>query len=370
MRVLHISGAKGWGGNEQQMIFLFPELEKLAVENVVFGIKNSLLQQECQKLNVTFFEAKGKKLNKMINYRYLKDLVTQIKPDLIHLHTSDSLTVYAISDFLFKLNTQTIFSKKGMGSSSSFLSNLKYNYKGLSSIICVSSSVQSDLEKILDIKTKQKTVVINDCVSVEIKNLEPTLDLRKQFGITKDFKIIGNIGNHSNAKDIPTFIQVVEEVIHRLKRTDIVFVQIGEFSKNTLHFKQLVKEKSLDKHIVFTDKIKNASSVLNQFDIFLMTSQREGGPTSVLEAMLIGTPVISTKVGVVSDVIQDGVNGFIAPIKDYKELSKKIITLLDNSNSKAAFVEQSKEIIKLNFTASFIAKKTQEEYSRVINSKL
>lgn len=370
MKVLHISGAKGWGGNEQQMIFLFPELDKLGVENLVFGMKNSLLQQECKNLNVTFIEAKNTKLNKMINYGYLKELVNKVHPDIIHLHTSDSLTVYAISDFFYKLKIKAVFSKKGMGSSSSFLSNLKYNYEGLSSIICVSSSVQNDLEKILNTKTKDKTVVINDCVSLGIENLQPTLDLRKEFEINNDLKIVGNIGNHSNAKDIPTFINVVDEVVHKLKRNDIVFVQIGEFTKNTLHLKQLVKEKGLEQYIIFTDKVKNASSVITQFDVFLMTSQREGGPTSVLEAMLIGTPVVSTKVGVVSDVIKDGENGFIAPVKDHSQIAKKIIKLLDNSHLQGTFVKKSKEIIKSNFTASFIAKETQKEYSRLINLKL
>ena len=369
MKILHISGAKGWGGNEQQMTFLFPELDKLQVENIVFGIKNSVLQEECERLNVVFLEAKGNKLNKFINYRYLKELVFRIKPDLIHLHTSDSLTVFAISDFLFKLNTKTVFSKKGMGSSSSFLSKLKYNYKKLDSIICVSSSVQRDLQPILNANTKSKTVVINDCVSLDIQKLPHTLDLRKEFKIASDLKIVGNIGNHSNAKDIPTFINVVNEVVHVLKRNDIKFVQIGEYSKNTPLLKDLVKEKGLENHIIFTDKIKNASTVIEQMDVFLMTSEREGGPTSVLEAMLIGTPVVSTKVGVVSDVIQDGSNGFIAPVKDFKQLSEKVVRLLDDSDLQAVFVKDSKAIIAEKFTATYIAKCTYNLYKELIDCR-
>lgn len=370
MKILHISGAKGWGGNEQQMIFLFPELDKLHVENVVLGIKDSILQKECENLNVTFLEAKGNKLNTFVNYRFLKQLVSSIKPDLIHLHTSDSLTVFAISDFLFKLKTKTVFSKKGMGSSSSFLSNLKYNYKGLNSIICVSSSVQRDLQPILNANTKSKTVVINDCVSLDIQKLPQTIDLRKEFKIASDLKIVGNIGNHSNAKDIPTFINAVDVVVHVLKRTDIKFVQIGEFTKNTPRLKELVKEKGLENYIIFTDKIKNASTVIEQMDVFLMTSQREGGPTSVLEAMLIGTPVVSTKVGVVSDVIQDGKNGFIAPVKDHLQIAEKTMALLDNVDLQAVFVKESKEIIKFKFTASYIANKTKEEYLKQIDLPL
>ena len=172
---------------------------------------------------------------------------------------------------------------------------------------------------------------------------------------------------NSNAKDIPTFINVANEIVHVLKRNDIKFVQVGEFTKNTAHLKELVKEKGLENYIVFTDKIKNASSIITQMDVFLMTSQREGGPTSVLEAMLIGTPVVSTKVGVISDVIQDGQNGFIAPVKDYNKLSEKTLRLLDDSDLQAVFVKKSKEIISTNFTAPYIAKQTKDEYERIIN---
>lgn len=367
MKILHISGAKGWGGNEQQMIYLFPELQNIGVENIVFGVKDSILQKHCSNMNIKFYEAKGNKLNKFKNYIYLNSIVKQVQPDVIHLHTSDSLTVFAISDFLFHLKTKTIFSKKGMGTSSSFLSNLKYNFKGLSSIICVSNSVKRDLGKILNEKTKSKTVVVHDCVSLEILNLKPILNLRETYKIDSGFKVVGNIANHSNAKDLPTFINVVDEVVHKLNRKDIKFIQIGEFTKNTPELLQLVKDKGLEDAIIFTDKIENASSLVPQLDAFLMTSQREGGPTSVLEAMLLGTPVVSTQVGVVPDVIQDGKNGFIAPVKDFKQLANKVVILLDDKNLKSEFITKSKAIIQNDFNAENIAKQTKEEYLRVMN---
>ena len=366
MKILHISGAKGWGGNEQQMIYLFPELRNVGVENIVFGVKDSILQRHCINMNIEFYEAKSNKLNKFKNYIYLNSIVKQVKPDVIHLHTSDSLTVFTISDLLFHMKTKAIFSKKGMGTSSSFLSNLKYNFKGLDSIICVSNSVKRDLGKILNKKAKSKTIVVHDCVSLEILNLKPVLNLRETYKIDSRFKVVGNIANHSNAKDLQTFINVIDELVHKLNRKDIKFIQIGEFTKNTSELKQLVKIKRLEDIIIFTDKIENASSLVPQLDAFLMTSQREGGPTSVLEAMLLGTPIVSTQVGVVPDVIKDGKNGFIAPVKDFKQLATKIITLLDDENLKSEFVIKSKEIIQNDFNAENIAKQTKVEYHRVM----
>jgi L-malate glycosyltransferase len=366
MKILHVSGAKGWGGNEQQMLYILPELERNDVDNLVFGINNSVLKDKCLENSISFIGVKDRKLNKWSSYSLLKKVIKDFQPDIIHLHTSDSLTFYVVAKLILGVRPKTVFSKKGMGTSSSFLSNLKYNFKGLDSIICVSNSVKRDLGKILNEKTKSKTVVIHDCVSLKILNLKPALDLRKTYTVDSEYKIVGNIANHSNAKDLPTFINVVDEVVNKLNRKDIRFVQIGEFTKNTPELKQLVKDKGLENFIIFTDKIENASSLVPQFDAFLMTSQREGGPTSVLEAMLLETPVISTQVGIVPDVIQDEKNGFIAPVKDFKQLANKLVTLLDDENLKSQFVSKSKAIIENEFTAENIAKQTKEEYQRVM----
>lgn len=367
MKILHISGAKGWGGNEQQMIDLIPELTRLEVENIVFGVENSLLQKECESKNISFVVAKKNKLNKFANYLYLKTVVKKIKPDLIHLHTSDSLTVFTISDLIYNLKVKTVFSKKGMGVSGSFLSKFKYNYSGVNSIFCVSRNVEKDFSKILYEKNKSKTTVIHDCVSLDILNSKEVINLRDKFAINKDNFIIGNIANHTRAKDLDTFINVVDYVVNKLGRKDVVFFQIGEFSKLTSNLLEIIKEKKLENTVIFTGKIENASSLNNQFDVFLMTSQREGGPTSVLEAMLIGVPIVSTNVGVIPDVIENGSNGFIAPIKDYKDLATKIDLLLLDKNLQKKFIVESKSKIEKEFIVSKIAIQTLTEYKRILN---
>ena len=153
MKILHVSGAKGWGGNEQQMMYILPELAKNEVDNLVFGINDSILKGKCSKQSISFIGVKDRKLNKWSSYSLLKKVIKDFQPDIIHLHTSDSLTFYVVAKLILGVRPKTVFSKKGMGTSSSFLSNLKYNFKGLDSIICVSNSVKRDLGKILNEKT-------------------------------------------------------------------------------------------------------------------------------------------------------------------------------------------------------------------------
>jgi len=369
MKILHISGANGWGGNEQQIMYIIPELEKLNVENAIFGIENSMLHNECSKKSILFFSAKDRKLNKRVNFSLLSNVIKDYNPDIVHLHTSDSLTFFMIAKIIYNFKTKAVFSKKGMGVSGSLLSSLKYNYRGVNSIICVSNKVKELFSPILSKKNKSKAVVINDCVSPEINKLTTDVDVRHKYNLSEKELIVGNIANHTGAKDLYTLIDVLAYLRHDLNMTNVYFVQIGEFSRETEKIKEYAKEKNIDSHLIFTDKISNASAINIQFDAFLLTSQREGGPTSVLEAMLLGIPVVSTEVGVVPDAINDGVNGFLAPIKDYKTLAEKLQVLLSDENLQQKFSEKSRQIIETNFTSEVISKKTKEEYENMLSKK-
>lgn len=72
------------------------------------------------------------------------------------------------------------------------------------------------------------------------------------------------------------------------------------------------------------DEVKN---IVSRSDILLMSSVEEGIPNVILEAMALGTIVISTDCGGVSEVIEDGKNGFIVPIRDARAIAEKVIEL-------------------------------------------
>ena len=101
MKILHISGAKGWGGNEQQIIYILPMLNALGIQNIVCGLKNSVLESECQKNGIIFIPFQNKKLKSFTNYKQLSKISKEENPDIIQLHTSDSLMFFLLIDYSF-----------------------------------------------------------------------------------------------------------------------------------------------------------------------------------------------------------------------------------------------------------------------------
>src|SRR5690606_38788110 len=175
-----------------------------------------------------FIECKDVKLNKFVNYIYLKQVVKKYNPNILHLHTSDSVTGFTISDILFNLKIPTVCSKKGMGKSMSFLSIYKYNYKNINKILCVSQAVKVAMEsEVLKTKNKHKLDVIYEGINVKrITNIKEQ-NLHSLVKGLKNKVVLGNIANHVNAKDLPTLINMMDFLVNYLKIMNVHLVQIG-----------------------------------------------------------------------------------------------------------------------------------------------
>lgn len=98
------------------------------------------------------------------------------------------------------------------------------------------------------------------------------------------------------------------------------------------YLKELSKELNIEKKVFFEGKVNNIEEKISASKIFILTSDYEGIPNSIIEAFQVGLPVISTDCspGGASFLIKNDINGYIVPIQDYQELSKKILKLLNN----------------------------------------
>ncbi|SCZ76083.1 glycosyltransferase family 4 protein [Acidaminobacter hydrogenoformans] len=74
----------------------------------------------------------------------------------------------------------------------------------------------------------------------------------------------------------------------------------------------------------------SVANYLNKADIYVMSSDTEGLPLSVLEAMACELPIITTKAGGVVDIVKDGINGLLSPVGDVEALSQSMIKLIEN----------------------------------------
>ena len=267
------------------------------------------------------------------------------------------------------LNVPAVFSKKGISSPKKGLSAFKYNYKNIKKTICVSKAVLESFKKTLKPKNHHKLQVVYDGIKIERPHITNQLNIRDRYNISSDITIIGNIANHTRAKDLVTFVETVNYLVNHLEMKNVCFVQIGEKGKYSEKFLPLIKEYRLENHIKIVGFLDNAFSLIPQFDLYFMSSEREGLPITIYESFFQKTVVISTIAGGIPEAIKHDDNGLLSDIKDYEGLAKNISRLIKNSELKEIFVKKSYALVLNKFTTKQLAVNTLSVYKDVLRTK-
>jgi glycosyltransferase involved in cell wall biosynthesis len=96
--------------------------------------------------------------------------------------------------------------------------------------------------------------------------------------------------------------------------------------------------------------------------VVLPTYYREGVPLSLIEAASVGKPIVTTDMPGCREIVVDGVNGFLVPIKDSVALSDKIRKILLNKDLRVSFGRKSRERAIYLFAKEIVAQQTIEIY--------
>lgn len=114
---------------------------------------------------------------------------------------------------------------------------------------------------------------------------------------------------------------------------------------------------------------KDVSNILEKAQIFVLISDWEGLPISILEAMRAGLPVIASAVGGIPEMIDDDINGFLIPKGNISLLRKRLLTLITNKDIRNRMGMASHTKFAEHFTIDLMIKKTLNVYRLTIKEK-
>ena len=142
-------------------------------------------------------------------------------------------------------------------------------------------------------------------------------------------------------------IELLEAVsIHRNELRGVKFFICGGGSK-TSDVKEYIKKENLDDFFILKGWVtgKEKMSILEQSDILILPSYREGLPNVILEAMASGCAVIANPVGSIPDVIDDGNNGILLASNNPSDIGESIITLVKDGKLRKKIAENALDSI-------------------------
>ena len=173
--------------------------------------------------------------------------------------------------------------------------------------------------------------------------------LRKELGIAGDGLLVGTVARITPEKDLETFYEVARRVALELPGTR--FVIVGDVYGDELQRAHRdVERLGLEGVVHFTGHRNDLRDVYISFDVFLMTSVTEGLPNTLLEAMALGVPAVSTAVGGIPELLVDGEGGYLAPARGAEELARRVLELLRAPEIRERFSRQCRERIEGHFS--------------------
>lgn len=162
-----------------------------------------------------------------------------------------------------------------------------------------------------------------------VRGTAPPIGVREELGIPPNARVVGTVANFKPHKGHEYLIRTAAHVARR--RPDVRFVLVGDGPQRDQIHREAARLGVSDA-VVFAGFREDPLLVARTFDVYAMSSLHEGLPLSLLEAMALGCPPVATRVGGISAIIEDGVNGFIVEPRDPKRQADRILALLDDGS--------------------------------------
>jgi len=362
MKIIHFISQLGNGGAEKFVVELSNELSK---DNEVIVVSFRDIKEWM------FFPKRLKKDVKLITLNK-KDgfsvklifklywILIKYSPDVVHIHLDSTMKYFMfVMPFFPKIEfVYTMHSEYKLFEDFFKKFHKLWFFKRVK-FVCLSDKIKRDFDKNfndLDINVVENGIakLINTNKEYEVKR---ELDSLRD---TKDTKIFLFIGRLSYEKNIPLLLQLFKSLEDR----DLKLVIIGQDVSPNREYIKLI-EKYQSSKIVYLGQKENVQDYMKYGDVLILTSVEEGMPLVVLEAFSYGLPVISTPVGGMVDLIENGENGFLSKGVDLDSLKETIDRFL--SLPKESLEEISKKNISKfnkNYSISKSALKYKSIYSK------
>jgi glycosyltransferase involved in cell wall biosynthesis len=229
--------------------------------------------------------------------------------------------------------------------------------KNASAVIALTENMRKDMQKIYP---REVLVIPNGIDGDKFAVLSNKEALRKKIGVNNSDKIIVFVGTLRPVKNVKSLVRAIPILIPEEPNIKLILVGGGS---QVDYLRKMVKELHLEKSVSFTGEISNekAISYLTAADIFVLPSLSEGFSIVSLEAMACGLPVIATKVGVLPEIIENGVNGFLIDSGEPKEIAEKVLQLLGSEDLREEISENNKRKAK-DYNWTNIIQRLEEAY--------
>jgi glycosyltransferase involved in cell wall biosynthesis len=369
LRVLQVIPKLTTGGGQRVAMDLVEHLDhkQFEVEIVsLYPFSGEIFEVYCKEfgLNVNY-------LTKQVGFDAdiffeINKVFRKYKPQVVHNHLHGLYTILPsclLNKIPVRIHTVHSIANEEAKGLHRFIDSLAFNRLG---VLPVSIS-RVVLKSVFEIYGEVESPVIYNGVDIRKYSFSEyeRIKWREQNYIAENAFIFVNVAGFNYIKNQRLLIYAFREVLQYYPSSFLILVGDGEMRQE---ISSLVEELGISKRVLFTGLSSNVAQLLSASDCFVLSSDWEGLPLSVLEAMAGGKPIIATNVGGVSELIVQSENGLLVPAGDYRQFASAMIELCREPSRILKMGERSRQIAEQRFNVHEMAKQYGELYLRIIRS--
>jgi glycosyltransferase involved in cell wall biosynthesis len=190
-------------------------------------------------------------------------------------------------------------------------------------------------------------------------------DARASIGASADAIVIGTIGRLSKQKRHDILIEAVALASREVQGLQLIIVGDGELARTT----RTLADERLPGQVILTGHRSDAIRLLPAFDIFALSSDFEGLPFALLEAMATSRAIVTTDVQGTGEAVRNQQEGLLVPRRDPEALAVAIVTLARDKNLAERLARAARDRFLDEFTADLMVDQIEALYLELLKSQ-
>ncbi|MCK5580808.1 MAG: glycosyltransferase [Candidatus Omnitrophica bacterium] len=366
MKILHLISSGGFFGAEQVLLSLGKALQQQG-NDVVVGALNDLrdphleIVEQAQKAGIetVTFDSRGR-----IDFKTIATLRKYLKEnniEVLHTHNYKSNLVGMLAAKASRtVLVATVHGYTDMTKAVSFYEKVDRfvinNF--FDRVVGVARSVFGK-------NLRPCQVVVPNGLDVDAFHKDPEArnQIRSKYAIQENDFLVGTVGRLSPEKNQKLLLQAIKDIAREKKNVRVMIV--GSGSQEQL-LKDFVRTEGLDSHVIFTGFIEDLAAYYNAMDLFVLPSNTEGIPMTLLEAMACQCPVVATSVGGVPGILKNGKAGRLVKPQNLNELKQSIVDLINSHDERQHSGKEGSVFVAENYSLSRMDGAYKEIYNEVL----
>lgn len=379
VRLLELRNTYKWGGGPDKTILLSAERhDPSRIEVVVVYIRDIRdrefsIGDKARAKGLTFYEIKERGKFDPRVLRELRQIVVRHDINLIHGHDHKSdLFAYLLRRWLWRQQLTVVSTAHAwvmLGLKGELYRRLDLSLmRRFDHLIAVSHATKDEM---VDAGVPASLIsVIHNGIDTEAWSPRRTVStLQDELSLGQGFPVIGYVGRIMPEKDLETWLRAAALLAQKFPLARFVLVGEGKDNATFNQLKQLAAELGIADRTYFPGYRSDLLPIYAAFDIFVLSSRREGLPNSILEAMALGLPVVTTDVAGARELVVDGQTGYVRPQGDAQGMARAIIALAENERLRRHMSRSGRERIEREFSFVTRLERIEALYESILGVK-